>query len=189
MVHDLVTRTTDFELRASPTGIVGTAAAAASPAPRSSRCASVALSPSLARGALLLVALLVAACASSTPPVASHGGSGGPLASATAAAAGLSPSASAGLTRDEAVRIASGFVQPGSPLVSADSGKYGELVQGGASAPDTLVWVVRFRVSGQQCLPGPSPEPSPCITPGPGQWTVVLDYTTGARISSGGGSN
>lgn len=151
---------------------------------------AIALRLSLTVGAFAVVALLLAAplFLLNAGPSPSQG-SGGVQTSAAPAIASQSPSGAAGLTREQAIQIASGFVQPGSPVMSADSGRYGVLVQGGAAAPNTMVWVIRYLVAVPYCLPGPSPEPSPCTTPAPAEWTVVLDYISGARITSGGGPN
>lgn len=101
-----------------------------------------------------------------------------------------SPLPPGGLREQEAVARASEFVAPGSALVSARASRIGDVPGAGESvAADRLVWAVTFSVRLEHCVTGPSPAPTACVTPKPGRWTVILDYTTGDKIVSFGESN
>ncbi|MCI0345125.1 MAG: hypothetical protein L0221_06715 [Chloroflexi bacterium] len=85
-----------------------------------------------------------------------------------------------GLTRDQAIELASKQLPPSAApieLVSATSGPWGEASESGGRR---LAWAVEFRGAFEG--EGVAPNPPPILH----SFTVFLDFQTGAFVSSEG---
>ena len=127
-----------------------------------------------------LTVVIVVACTAtggSAPPAAS------PPAGATADA---SPLPAGGISRDRAIELAASHVAPAMSFVAAAAGPWTTFAQGptGAaepSAPDRLVWAVRYTGEFTICSPTGT-----CLSPRPRTTTVILDFRTGDFLGADG---
>ncbi len=101
-----------------------------------------------------------------------------------------------GISRDEAVRLATPHVTSDSRLIEAEAGPFalldthpGETGPGAPVKPTDLVWVVSYTDEMTICPPSAAPgDANPCGTPRLGLLVVYLDYTTGRFLMSEGSS-
>jgi hypothetical protein len=136
-------------------------------------------SPAVGAGwaAAAMIAVLVMAVLATRPPAASPS----PSAPSSAAVATATSSLPPGITRDEAIQLASEQVAGG--FVSAEVGPFSELdLQPGSSAagvkPNGLVWAVTFEGFVTTC----PHDGSACSSPRQETTVVYLDDATGALL-------
>jgi hypothetical protein len=92
---------------------------------------------------------------------------------------------STGISKDRAIDMARAFVQKDATVISARSGRFGDVYEDPNMGPITdqlasrEVWVVAFESQFTIC----PPDGSACWPPRPGFITVVLDQATGDWIS------
>lgn len=101
------------------------------------------------------------------------------------AACGLWPS---GISRDQAIEIASEHAGLRDPVFVAADVKDASAIEWHGPAPVGRLWVIRFRGIASACGPAPAPgnPPNPCFEMA-AESTVYLEYATGEFVSAGTG--
>ena len=92
---------------------------------------------------------------------------------------------SADLCTYEAISRGREFVTPDATFVDARSGQFKDVYQNERLGPqpgdeDRLVWAIDYQATYTIC----PPDGSPCFPPRPGVTTVILDFNTGAWITT-----